>query len=470
MVKLSSRRTFLTGAIGGGLVATAATSSLNKQSAEPTPLLDDYVDSYWLKNSGFYLTSAHAPLTEKHTQVDVAIIGGGFTGLATAYQIAKRFPTRRVVIVEAGRCGYGASGRNGGHAMGTNLNAVRTPELMETCHLFMQQGLKFIKELQQTRGIPVNFYPRDYVSFATTERDVESLQQLQQGLHNLKLSTHSLSQQEISRRFSAKAPLAGLGWSDGSGTIHPAQLALALKQLALDAGVEIFENTRVRQLISGHPVRLLTDYGQISADATVLATNAYTQQLNYFHDQYVPVISSVIATAPLTAEQQAAIGWQNHELLLTTGVDALYLQLTPDRRIIMGGHEYPILKGDNLYGGNHLPTLTSLETRLGRMWPQLKGIKITNRWGGMVDFTRDGLPSFGQLEDQKNLFYALGYSGEGVTFSMAAGQLLAQLYAGESSELTRSPLVNRSLGHFPPEPLRSLGVSALKWLRSNRQS
>lgn len=188
------------------------------------------------------------------------------------------------------------------------------------------------------------------------------------------------------------------------------------------------------------------------------ATNGYSSALGLFKHRVAPLCNYVIATEPLSAKQLDSIGWKGREAIWDTRTEFNYLRLTSDNRIVIGGEHAPYFYGNGLGSGNYKPSLSMLEAALVKTWPQLEGVKITHRWGGTMGFTLDFVPAIGVMGEAKNIFYGLGYSGEGVVWAQLAGKIISQLYAKEETELTRLLVVNRVPPYLPPEPLRYLGI------------
>ncbi len=170
----------------------------------------------------------------------------------------------------------------------------------------------------------------------------------------------------------------------------------------------------------------------------------------------IPFNDYVIATEPLSNEQMALIGWEDREALSDSRSLFNYFRLSADNRIVFGGEIVKYYYGSRPSSGNNKYVLSLLEKRLLKISPQLNGIKIAHRWGGTDGLTRDMLPLMGVLGDYKNIFYSVGYSGEGVCWANLAGKMISQLYAKEDTDLTRFFLLNRKPPYIPPEPFREV--------------
>jgi glycine/D-amino acid oxidase-like deaminating enzyme len=227
-------------------------------------------------------------------------------------------------------------------------------------------------------------------------------------------------------------------------------------------GVEVSERSKVVRLEPGRPVRLRTEFAEVEAAQAVVTLNGYAPQLGLFRQQLLPLTNYVVATEPLTAAQREAIGWAGREGLSDDRAQFMYLRLTADDRIVAGGESAPYFYDSSPSTGNYRPSLEKLKASLLVTFPQLEGVRFTHEWGGTMGFTRDFVPSVGRLDGSENVFYAVGFNGEGVVMTQLAGMILAQLVAGDAGPLTRLPIVGKRMPWLGPEPLRSLAVRGLE--------
>lgn len=448
------------GAVGGGLALSGA------RDHERLPdLYEYYVDSFWFDSSGLRDGPLRPPLRGAN-RADVAIVGGGFTGLATAIAIARRQPQRRVVVLEGARCGYGASGRNGGfadvmYAGFSAFVAARGPELGRAVRDVIATGRRAIERFCTDDGIACDLESNGALQLAASDAQRAALEQQQQSLAAMGIDARIVEGAELQALLHTERFRTGLVTQETS-ILNPAKLARGMARVAETLGVEIFEATRVVRIEPGRTVRIATELGSLDSAQAVVATNGYTPQLGIFDTRLLPLANYVVATEPLSAAQWEAIGWSGRQGVSDARVQFMYLRPTADGRIVAGGETAPYFVGSQPSSGNYAPAIAQLKRSLLSTFPQLEGIRFTHAWGGTMAFTRDFTPRIGPLGDTGNLFVGLGYCGEGVVMSQLAGQILAAFVAGDAGQFTSLPFV----GGVPPwvgfEPFRALGVKAVE--------
>lgn len=455
--------------VGVGAASTLGAQWLFRRTLQPSSCSgyhpEFYVNSYWLDSAGYYQSCPNPPLVARRYEADIVIVGGGLTGLSAAWHLAHRFPEKSIVLLEAARCGWGASGRNGGQALATNLHAIDhgLDWSFETREL-MLEGLALIRHWSERYRLDFDACERAYLVLVPENRsEMAFAERTAEFLEQAGIPYRFLDREATCRRIRSPLYAAALWYRDGSIGLNPGKLVVGLKQLVEASGVSIYEQTRVVHIESGDPIRLETDFGEIRAGTVILATNAYTHKLGFFTNRYLPVLNSVIATGPLSRQQLEEIGWVEGEMIVTSELGTRYFQLTPSNRIIVGGGGSVVCYNGLLPNGPDRQAIRRLEEYLFSLWPQLRGVPVTHAWTGVACIATDGLPSVGRLPGAGNILYALAYTGEGVTLSLAAGKILAGLYAGEDSRWTRSLVVNRKLPYVPPDPLRSIGFNLVRW-------
>ena len=466
--KYLSRRGFVAGAaagVAGGLALASAPKWFFRDKNYPPWISEFFVDSYWLESAGVYEQRPNPPLKE-NIKADIAVIGGGFTGLSSAYHLIRKFPHKKIVLLESAYCGYGASGRNGGMAVPFNpivfsIAEKQGPEAARKFKNLNSEGLTLIKNYIEEHKINCDFEESGIIILSMRDKDMENLSAWNEASKEIGINSSLLDRSAIRKELRTERYAGGLNFKHGA-ILNPAKLARGMKKTVESLGVSVFERTKVTSVEHGSTVRISTEFGEVQSPAIVLATNGYSAKLGFFKNRFIPLCNYVIATEPLTPKQLESIGWSGRQALWDTRVEFDYLRLSADNRIVLGGELAPYFYGGRLSSGNYKPSLKMLEESLFTTFPQLAGTKITHLWGGTMAFTFDMLPSIGVTGPNKNIYYGLGYSGEGVVLTQLAGKIISQLYAGENTDLTRFMFVNRAMPFIPPEPVRYPSISMYK--------
>jgi glycine/D-amino acid oxidase-like deaminating enzyme len=405
------------------------------------------------------------PLTGDAT-CDVAIVGGGFTGLWTAYALAIADPGLRVSVLEAETCGFGASGRNGGWASALFAGARsvtakrRGREGVLALHREMVAAIDDIERTCTTEGIDCAFTRGGTMTLATSPAHVSRLREHVEADHRWGLDEHDstwLDANEAQRRIGA-ARVFGAAFTPHCAAIQPARLARGLAHAVRRRGVEVHEATRVRSI---EPGTVVTDGGTVRAPIVVRATEGYTPQLPRLHRRLIPIYSFIVATEPLPSSFWDEAGWRNREPVSDGRHLIIYAQRTADDRIAFGGRGAPYHFGSRVQQGfDRDPAVFAELTRvLHDLFPATRDARITHRWGGPLGVPRDWYPSVG-IDRTTGIAWAGGYVGDGVTTTNLAGRTLADLIVRRETERTDLAWVDHRNRDWEPEPLRWLGVNA----------
>ncbi len=416
---------------------------------------------YWLDDPS---RPAARPRLTGDTSCDVAVVGGGFTGLWTALLAKEADPDRDVVLLEGNRVGWAASGRNGGFCAaslthGYDNGLDRFPDEIEVLERLGRDNLRGLCDTVERYGIDCHLERSGELSVATEPYQVAGLQEAADAGRGQFLDAESVRKEVDSPTY-----LAGLWDRTGTVMVHPAKLAWGLAAAAERLGVRIFEATPVRrQQTAGERVWLTTDSGRVQAGQAVLATNAFPALLRRLSPYTIPVYDYAIVTEPLDADRLGAIGWANRQGVGDSGNQFHYYRLTPDNRVLFGGYDavYHYGKRMSPRHDRRPATFDLLRDHLFETFPGLGGIGFTHAWGGAIDLCSRFCAFFGTASGGR-LAYAAGFTGLGVGATRFAAQVMLDLLAGEETERTATKMVRSKPLPFPPEPLAWLGVQVTR--------
>lgn len=419
--------------------------------------------------------AARPPLSGD-VDVDVAVVGGGYTGLWTAHSLLERDPTIRVLVIEREMVGFGASGRNGGWCVGelAGGHAAGAPTIRAIVDTVDEVGRVVADE-----GIECGFARGGVVRLARTppqlarqRHEVDEFARLGFGDDVIQ----PLGADASRRRLAATDVLGGLYYAPAA-RIQPAALARGLADAVERRGATIVEQTAVLELVAATPTEragVVTDRGTVRADVVVRATEAYTRDLVDHRRTLVPIYSLMVATEPLPDELWADIGLAEMELFADDRRMVIYGQRTVDGRIAFGGRGAPYRYGSRIDRATEsaADVHDRIVATLHDLLPASREARITHRWGGVLGVPRDWRPSVG-LDRTTGLGWAGGYVGEGVAAANLAGRTLADLVTATATELTGLPWVNHRSRPWEPEPLRWAGISAARrlaaWVDTHEQ-
>ncbi|MGH3054880.1 MAG: NAD(P)/FAD-dependent oxidoreductase, partial [Gaiellaceae bacterium] len=398
-----SRRTFLGGmAVGaaGAWGVSAGLTRLGADTARPPQLYEYFLDNFWFDAADLAHQALNPPLKGTRT-ADIVIIGGGFTGLSSAYHLSRRFPNKKIVLLEGACCGYVASGRNGGFCdagFSGLLPYVESvgPERGRKAFDASLFGINQIKQMIAEHGVQCDFEENGMLETAVDDAQATQLEKHRAIYTAMGLATTLLHGKELAAEISSPRYIAGLKFPYG-GILNPAKLARGIKPVVERAGVEVCERTVVLRVTPGKVHRVETEMGEISAPTLVLGLNGYAPKLGFFRDRVLPLCNYVIATEPLSAAQWASVGWQHRQGIADMRVLFDYQRPTADGRIVIGGSDAPYFADDSPSSGNYKPALEALTRSLFTTFPQLEGLRIDHAWGGTMGFTLDFTPSVGVM-------------------------------------------------------------------------
>lgn len=421
--------------------------------------------SFWYADMGG--TPASRPTLSDQADADVCIVGGGYTGLWTAYYLKRAAPDIRIVILEKEFCGYGASGRNGGWLSG-NFSWSRERYLSTGTRagvIDLQRAMigtvNEVIAVAKANDIDADILTTDILDVATTPAQFNRLKELcalkaEWGMPPERRLL--IDAQSLRSRVDVKDAV-GAVVTQGAARIQPAKLVRGLAALVERMGVKIYEKSAVLRIEKG---LVTTANGTVRASIVVRATEGFTAGLPNSRRMLLPMRSAIIVTAPLPESLWAQIGWNAGELLSHGSHTYAYLQRTREGRIAIGGRGMPYYFGSrtDVDGQTEERTIHLLHQALIALLPPARDVKIDHAWCGVLGVPRDWCASVG-YDRKSGLAWAGGYVGNGVSTSNLAGQTLADLILERDTDLVHLPWVNRPFRRWEPEPLRWLGVHAM---------
>ena len=408
-------------------------------------------------------------------EADVAIVGGGFTGLWTAYYLATQDPGVRVVVLEKDFCGFGASGRNGGWASGllpVGWEQIASESSRDEALRFQRaanDAVDVVGEVASEEGIDGHYAKGGYLRIATSplqrqrlEAELTHARSWDQTEDDLQW----LDRSEVTARVNADGVFGGL-YNPHCAAIHPARMVRGLAKAVERHGATIYEGTEVTAIEPGRvvtaiePGRVVTAHGTVRADIVVRALEGYTASLPQYRRALVPIYSLMIATEPIPDDLWKEIGWSDRETLNDDRRFLIYAQRTADGRIALGGRGAPYHWGSRIDPSYEHPrgVHEALHRSLVQLFPSLQDVPVSHRWGGVLGVPRDWFPSV-RLDRATGFATAGGYAGDGVTLTNLAGRTLADLILERDTDLVTLPWVGRRSRDFEPEPLRYIGINA----------
>lgn len=421
--------------------------------------------SFWFAQIGGM--PDYRPALPGNRQVDVCIIGAGFTGLWTAYYLKKHNPALSVAVVEREFAGFGASGRNGGWLSGSfswNRERYLSSGTRDGVISFERAVCATVEEVirvAEIEGIKADIRRTDELTVACSPAQMQRLQDA----HQADLAwdvpesrTTLISASEVAERIQVNKAVGG-HIKKGVARVQPAKLVRGLAEVVVRMGVEIWEQTAVTNVEKG---QVTTDRGIVRADVIVRATEGYTAGLPGQSRTLLPLNSAIVVTEPIPDDQWDAIGWNGYELLGDASHGYCYAQRTADNRIAMGGRGVPYRFGSGIdtNGQTQTRTVEQLRAILQRLLPQTNDLCLDHAWCGVLGVPRDWCVNAG-FDRESGMAWAGGYVGVGVSTSNLSGRTLADLILDRDTDLTHLPWVNRAPRKWEPEPLRWLGVHSM---------
>lgn len=431
------------------------------------------------KPASLWLDDPAAPKPELplsgRLHADLAVVGGGFTGLWTALLAKQADPGLDVVLLESQRVGWAATGRNGGFCEaslthGEANGRARFPDSFEHLEKLGMANLEAIEQFVKEHRVDCGWERTGQLTVATRPWQLDQLR------GDGDVPRGWLDRDALLAEVASPTYLGGVWDRESCAMVNPARLAWGIRTASLAAGVRVFEHTPVVGISGGRHgpgrgvagvlrrgVELRTPCGRVHADRVALATNAFNPLLRRVRLRIVPVYDHVLVTEPLTDEQLAPIGWHHRQGLADAGNRFHYYRLTEDNRILWGGWDAVYHFGRKVKPtyDQRFATFLTLANHLHETFPHLAGVGFTHRWGGAIDTCGRFCAFFGTASGGRTA-YAAGYTGLGVGASRFGAQVMLDLLSGERTERTELDLVRTRPPPFPPEPFAWLVVQATR--------
>jgi len=425
----------------------------------------DYAPTYWVGTAGAP-PEDDGPI-DGDRDVDVAVIGSGFTGLATALFLAREHGVKAAVL-EANRVAWGCTSRNGGQGQNASGRLYRSQwierwglDVARRLDTEIRTGFQTFSDL--VAGIDCDAQPGGHLYIAHRAKKMAFLRSEAALMRErFGYDTRILARDEVHRDYVKDAEAQGALHEPHGISVHPLKLAYGYIRQARAHGATVHPASAVtgwREEGGRHLLR--TPGGIVRARAVAVATGAYTAASLHpsLAGRCYPILSNSIVTRPLTDDELAATNFLTREAITDTRTLRFYYRLLPDRRVQIGSRS--AITGADAAHPRHEKLLVD---GLHRKFPALRGVAIDYSWWGWVDVSHDMMPRIAQPDPTQNVFYALGYGGNGVSFSAHAGRRMAERIAGRTGEVFSLPIYDSALPTHPVAPLRRLGQSLLyRW-------
>lgn len=427
--------------------------------------------SFWWRESDTGRPGVTCESLDGDFDADIAIVGGGLTGLWSAYYLRRARPDARIVVLESRFCGFGASGRNGGWlsaevpgnrdrygriAEQRGLDGVAANRRMTAV---LEAAVDEVLDRLCEEKIDADAVKSGIITVARCAAQQVRLREELQAHHDLGgTGSYLLSRSELGDRLQVADAVAG-SFTPHCARVQPAKLSAGVAAAVQRLGVRIAEGTTVRTI---EPGRVSTDRGVVRAEKVLICAEGFTAALPGRARDLLPMNSSMVVTEPLDAALWDEIGWRGAELLGETAHAYTYSQRTADGRIALGGRGVPYRFGSRIDsdGRTQERTATAIATALRTLFPAAAQVPIAHAWCGVLGVNRDWSTSIG-FDPASGIGGARGYVGSGLTMTNVAARTLRDLVLGESTELTELPWVNHHPRRWEFEPLRYLGVSSM---------
>ncbi len=444
----------------GGIAAGAVGVNLLAPVVMPETPWFGTNDGFWARA----LPTAGAPVTSD-LDADVVIVGGGFLGLSAAYYLRRRLPKARVVLLEAVRCGNGASGRNGGMVLTMTENRYmepsREPAVDQRLYALTAANIKAMQALAHSVGIDPELEQNGALHVFDQPELFAEKQTYAKMARDQGLPIEFWEADRVAATIGARG-YAGALFDPSGGQVHPGKLVAVWHAAALCEGAEIYDATPVIRIETGRINRIYTSAGHVvRAPTLVLATNAYSSKLGFLRQAVAPIFDNVCITPPLDDARFAQAGWKALIPFDDSRTEVFYAARTRDNRIHFGGGPVDYEFNNGLRPpSNMLQRYAGVHREFARRFPALADVPFESCWCGAVDMSLDSSPAVGRMGAHGNIYYGIGFSGHGVNLTSVFGRIIGDLIAGDRDTWSWLPFLDRLPPYVPNEPFRWMGVQS----------
>ncbi len=417
---------------------------------------------YWLDRAE---RPPPTPTLAGEEEADLAIVGGGFTGLWAALQAKEDAPDRNVVLIESDRVAQGASGRNGGFADPSLTHGLwngqrHFPDEWREIEALARENYRGFVAALERHSIDAALEQNGTLEVATEPYQVAELEEFCEEVRKLPDTAEFLDRDAVQAEVASPTYHAGV-WHKVGGIVDPARLAWGLRDAVLRLGARLYEGTPMQGLArAGGGVEIRCPGGRVRARKVVLATNAFRSPVARLRRATIPIWDYALMTEPLSESQRSSVGWKNRQGLGDSANQFHYYRLTEDNRILWGGYDAIYHYGNRIDASmeQRAASFEGLSRRFFATFPQLEGLRWSHTWGGPIASTTRFCMDVGTAQ-RGRVSWAAGYTGLGVVASRYGARLALDLLDRPDAPALRMRFVKKRALPWPPEPLRCLGVA-----------